>query len=253
MSYEIMSAFSFSKDFRSVKGSSACNNVQPRTQYPFTHEAKEDVATLDYVKSWVKDIIGGSLQFQNKNHKINVIVQLSLRKHRKEDVRSFWVSQFDFKSFTYGKGFSDKEEEKEYHAFKEEENNFYEFIALGIMNDTFKDEIKNLKKEEYILTNYDSFITKYTKKGFRSCHKIEYAKVINGIELMFLPNYIKEQYSYIPIKKEEIKNRFIEHAKILFDKRFDETSSLFPDLKSKVTKEQFIKEKTEIRLSSLGM
>lgn len=186
MSYEKIKSFKFSKDFRSVEIVSASNNVVPLDYHKWSHnigfKATENMTTNEYVAWWIKGFLDGTLQFNNKNNYIQYVVDKFIKDYN-------WASFYQYKSYNNKTNMIENEEErKDYETKLKQARETEEKIAHAIMNETFKSEMNEKKKELYILTNGYNFITKLNKRNANYLSDREKAQVFNGLQKEQLKN-----------------------------------------------------------------
>ena len=201
MSYEKVKSFSFSKDFRTLTTTSASSNCFPIDYNKCISQAKEDITTHDFIKMWVDTIIGGTLQFNNKNHYIQFVIDTILTKNSIESHRTLWAAPYDFnaefsqelKKYV----FENTEDETAYHAAKQKAEAIKEEITTAILNGSLKNRYKELKKEKYLLTDGYSYLTSKGNRGFRSSGSKDRAKIFNGLNLTTMKSYFAiTKYNY---------------------------------------------------------
>ena len=209
MSYEVVVSFSWNKDFRGVKGKYYSSNVSPKyPYYDYNVKAKDEITTLDYVKSWVRDIIGCSIQFSNRTHKTLITHYLVLKKYGITSFRELWYSAFDYESYGYDKEsgnfkFANPDDEKAYQKKLDYKDKIETEIALAIINDSFKREIRELRKEKYVLTNGGIFIVKLNKRGYRYTNELNrHVKVFNGLEVITTHHALRE-FEFVKVSELE--------------------------------------------------
>ena len=253
MSYEILTSFSFNNDFTEVNGKYYSSNVYPRTPSPFSQKIDEAESSFDFVKGFVNGFIDGTLQFSNKKHSINLHIHLGLNSFGKENIRDLWVSKFDYDSFDYDTKHLNAEDEADYNLKTAQREVIISHITTAIMGGLYNKEIKRLKKEQYVITNYASFISKLTKRGFHRVYHINTAKIINGIDKLFLPNYIFTQYNMKVVSLAEVKNEFSKYYEFMFAKRYEELKEAFNKNHPDLSKEDFISQSTTEALRHMSI
>lgn len=193
MSYQKVKSFSFSKDFRTITAISASNNCHPLDYGKSIIQAKEEETTNDFIKIWVGDIIGGGLQFNNKTHYIQYVIDIILAKNNIKSNRMLWASPYDYNAdYHYDTNkfiYKNKEDEKAYQAAKTKSEEIKEEITQAILNGSLKKRYKELKKEKYVLTNGYSFLTRKGSRSFDYSGEKTRAKIFNGLSLLSLKNY----------------------------------------------------------------
>lgn len=251
MSYERLKSFSFNKDFTSFTTSVASSNVRPLCYKKVVVNKKEDVSSLDFVKNVVENVIDGNYQFDNRQHLLNVYIDLHLSFEDLNGKRDLWYIPYDFdKNYHYEKGFSSEEKEKEYKLSMEYKNKLVEKIALSFMKKDLRQFISQLKAERYIIANdyFSSFVSSFTKRGFYRTTNFHRAKVINGIEKMYLPEFMFSQYHLLLVDVKDTRT-IIEKLKAVLTKDFLENDFL----QEKYKLEDYLDKVLPQRLENIGL
>ena len=207
MSYSKIKSFSFSKDFKVITVSSASNNVQPLTYYKQVldqcdDEKLKDESVFKWVKYWVKGFLDGTLQFNSQKHYINFIIEKTMQENDISSHKELWASPYDFyASYDYDIkiwNFPDDEKEKEYKAAVLKREKIENEMTSNIINNTYKELYKNLKKEKFYLTNGYNFITSNGKRSFKySGKESQNIKRFNGLDKIAMSNYFAiKNYGY---------------------------------------------------------
>lgn len=248
MSYYKVNGLSFNKDFTSYRISAASSNVRPLYYFNTVVNKKDNETSLDFVKDVVRAIIDGEYQLNNKKHSLNLYVELHLQLENIDNNRSLWFSAYDFdKEYHYDKGFSKPEYKENYENAISFKNNFIEKAARSFMNKSLKQFINELKKQEYVLTNFDTFVSRYSNNRFYRTSNINNAKIINGIDKMFIPYFIGKQYGMLLVDikdKTSIKNKLKE----ILTERYNNWTYLHKD----ITLNDFIEKQFDRTLERLG-
>lgn len=202
MSREILTALSFHDDFKGVKYSGYSSNVYPRNTYSYETRCKDENTTaLDYVKSWVDNVLSGCVELP-KSNKLNIYVS-----QLKENID--FVSLWDKDIFgkwehdendKHGIVWLDDEAKAKFETYQKRIEENINYIAQSFMNDTLKTHIKDLKSKKYVLKNGSFYLTSYSKKSYRYTFEIDKAKVFNGIDVEFIPKFFKEEFTLMEVK-----------------------------------------------------
>jgi len=251
MSYEIISSLSFSKDFKVATGKACSNNVYPRTPSSFTIYAKENQTGFDFVKNIVGEIIDGSFVLPQK-HLLNLYVYYMLKSSNYKTKSDLWVSVYDFDMKLYDREthtFTDPIVQKQYETRLSERDSFLNSITHAFMNKVYAKQFKRMKNEIYVLTNYHNFVSKYSKKKFYYTSNFDTAQKINAIDLMFIPQYILDQYKYEALEVVNAKEKIKERLEKNLHEQFTEIENTYRDylkennLTPKITREEFVSER----------
>lgn len=218
MSYYKVKSFSFSKDFRSAKINAATNNIRPLWYNTTEIKAKENETTFDFVYGLVNDFLSGGLQFNDKKHYINYVIESYVSN---SGLDSLYTSPRDFgatlKEDSTGElerdfegnfiwVYPNKEKEQEYNIQLEKIEQLKNTITNTILNGTLKKDYNEAKKEKYYLIRdfgYPEYVCKNTSSGFYRTSNINYAKVFNGLDVFFMKDsFIKTTYNFDFVKIE---------------------------------------------------
>lgn len=195
MAYEKVKSFKFSKDFRSVEIESASNNVVPldynKWSHNITFKTTENMTTSEYVVWWIKGFLDGTLQFNNKNNYIQYVINKYIKDYR-------WANKHNYKSLNYNTfEIENEEEQKDYENALKKAKETEEKIAYAIINETFKKEMLEKKKQNYVLTNGYNFITKLNKRNANYLNNKEKAQVFNGLQKEQLKeNFLIKEHNF---------------------------------------------------------
>lgn len=191
MSREILTALTFDKDFRGVKYSGYSSNVYPRDVYKYHNKAKDEFTTLDYVASFVTDVINFSIELP-KNNKLQIYVNMLFEHETRislydTDIYGQWEND---KNDKFGLVWLNEEAKEKFEQSKKRFERKVEYVATMFMNNSLDEKIKELKNKKYILTNGYSYLTKITSKKFSYNNTRTEAKVFNGFEIEAIPQYV---------------------------------------------------------------
>ena len=207
MSYSKIKSFSFSKDFKTVKVTSACNNVHPLSYYKQVLEQKDnkklkDSTVYEWVKSWIKDFLDGGLQFNNKKHYINFVINKTMQDNNILSSQELWASPYDFNAkYDYDLEkwiFPDDKKEKEYNQAVLKREMIENEITKNIIYNTYRSLYNQLKKDKFYLTNDYQFITSNGLRSFKYSGKdASNKKVFSGLDKMNMIDYFAiKNYGY---------------------------------------------------------
>jgi len=207
MSYSKIKSFSFSKDFKIVKVTSACNNVQPLSYYKQVLEHKNDEKLKDdsvfnWVKYWIKGFLDGGLQFNNQKHYINFVINKTMKDNDILSSQELWASPYDYYA-KYDRAiekwiFPDDEKEKEYNKAVLKREMIENEITNNIIYNTYKELYNQLKKDKFYLTNGYNFITSNGQRSFKySGSAASNKKVFSGLDKINMIDYFAiKNYGY---------------------------------------------------------
>jgi hypothetical protein len=200
MSYEKVRSFNFSKDFKNLSLCYAANNVRPLAYYKqnfsFEDEKDKDITVFEWVKKWIKYIIEGSLQFDNKNHFVNFTINQTLKDNNIESNRCLWITEFDYNGeYDYENEKWLWQNENDHIAFNEAKENrikIENLITHNVINNTYKKLYKELKSKKYYLKNNNNlYVKSLRQKSYRYIGKynISKAMIFNGLQKEFWKNH----------------------------------------------------------------